>query len=108
MEREDFIFTIGYQGNSAIIDGQAKKNYGKLSTLELAENGLYKPAFCSAVYSGNPEEMDQFIKLFSYKMQDPAASGGKEKKQRHLPLEDLKRTFGVFGVPEGIEKVIII
>jgi len=57
LPREDFIFTIGYDGPTAVIDKQAKRKYGKLSTRELAEKGLFRPAYSSAVFSGDKEEM---------------------------------------------------
>jgi len=46
MKREDFLFTIGYQGDTALVDGSAKRQYGGLSTRELAAKGLLKPAMC--------------------------------------------------------------
>ena len=58
LSREDFIFTIGYDGLVAVVDGKAKKKYGKFSTSELAEKGLFRPAYSSAVYSGNKEELE--------------------------------------------------
>jgi hypothetical protein len=95
MQREDFIFTIGYEGKTAIVDGQRKKKFGRLATKELAEEGLYKAAFCSAIHSENETEMNDFIRHFSEKL-------GHEL----FTLEQLKRLFGVFGIPEGINKVL--
>ena len=57
LSREDFVFTIGYDGPSAVVDRQAKKKYGKLSTRELAEKGLLRAAYSSAVYSKDSEEL---------------------------------------------------
>ena len=51
LSREDFIFTIGYDGPAAVIDGQARKRYGSLSTKELAEKGLFRAAYSSAMWS---------------------------------------------------------
>ena len=34
MKREDFVFTIGYQGDTALIDGRARKDFSKLTTEE--------------------------------------------------------------------------
>jgi hypothetical protein len=59
LSREDFIFTIGYDGPHAVVDSQAKKHYSGLSTRELAEKGLFRAAYASAVYArktGAPEE----------------------------------------------------
>ena len=57
LSREDFVFTIGYDGPVAVVDNQAKKKYGKLSTRELAEKGLFRAAYSSALYSRNPLEL---------------------------------------------------
>jgi hypothetical protein len=50
LNREDFIFTIGYDGPHAVVDSQARRRYGSLSTRELAELGLYRAAYASVVY----------------------------------------------------------
>jgi len=88
MKREEFIFTIGFQGNIAIIDGKAKNKYGSYTTRQLAEAGLFKPAFCSAIYSQDPEEMETFLQIYNGSIQ-----GTPYKK------EQLNRLFGVFDVP---------
>jgi hypothetical protein len=87
------------------VDGAMKKRYGSLSTVELAAKQLYKQAVCSAVW----EEANQ----------KPGNSGA-EALQRALEIynrdterkigsvEELKRTFGVYEVPEGIGKVMVI
>jgi hypothetical protein len=51
LSRENFVFTIGYDGLHAVVDSQAKRRYGSLSTRELAEKGLYRAAYASAVYA---------------------------------------------------------
>jgi len=66
--RDDFVFCIGYDGDTAIVDGKAKKEFARYSTMELAEKGLYRAAFASALYSKKPEEMKTFID-FSTKKQ---------------------------------------
>ena len=58
LSREDFIFTIGYDGPVAVVDKQARKKFGKLSTKELAEKGFFRPAYSSAVFSGNKDEIE--------------------------------------------------
>jgi len=65
LSRDDFIFTIGYDGPAAVVDKQAKKKFGKLSTRELAEKGLFRPAYSSAVYSGNKEEIELVAEVYS-------------------------------------------
>ena len=95
VKREEFIFTIGYQGSSAVVDAQGKRKYGKLGTMELAERGLLKQAFSSALYSGDEEEMEHLIAYF----------------REHTTIEAdnvnaLKRLFGVSEVPDAITKTV--
>ncbi len=94
MRREDFMFTIGYDGDTAIVDGKARKRYGKLSTAELTDAGLFKPAFCSALFSGDESEI-QFVVDAYNQGQSASYSNG----------DDLKRLFGVYEVPQDIVKV---
>ena len=86
LSREDFVFTIGYDGASAIVDGRAKKQYGKLSTMELAEEGLYRAAFASAYYEKHKDEapMKEFIQFFNSKA-----------GTAYTKAEELQRLFGV-------------
>ncbi len=95
ISREDFIFTIGYDGARAVVDGKAKKAYGKLSTMELAEAGLYRSAFSSALYSKDEAEMRAFVDFFN------AKAGTSFKGEA-----DLKRLFGVSA--EEISKVLVL
>ncbi|MFP4066759.1 MAG: hypothetical protein ACOCWU_02240 [Spirochaetota bacterium] len=97
MKREDFVFTIGYQGETAVIDARARKKYRSLSTMELAERGLYGQAFRSAIYSGSEEEMQQLLEFFRTATSLPAESEA-----------SVKRLFGVYDVPEGIEKTLAV
>ncbi len=94
MRREDFMFTIGYDGDTAIIDGKARKRYGKLTTEELAGAGLFKPAFCSALFSGNESEIQLVIDAYS-----------RGEGSSYTSEDDLKRLFGVYEVRQDITKV---
>jgi hypothetical protein len=87
LSREDFVFTIGYDGPTAVVDGQARRRYGGLSTGELARRGLFRAAWSSALYSGDPQEQAAVVEAynrFSGASFDAAAS--------------LDRLFGVFPV----------
>ena len=97
MKRDDFLFTIGYQGNTAIIDGKTKAKNLRASYKELAEKGLYKAAYCAVLESKDPAAMEDFMAFFN------ARVPGKTYRQ-----EDLSRLFGVYGVPEGITRTQII
>lgn len=95
LSREDFIFTIGYDGETAIVDGKAKASYGKLTTVELAEAGLFRSAFASAVFSGKPEELQAFASIFN-------AKAGTS----YTTEDDFRRLFGV--KPETIRRVLVL
>ncbi|MDR0473862.1 MAG: hypothetical protein LBH43_09375 [Treponema sp.] len=86
LSREDFVFTIGYDGPAAMIDSQAKKRYKTLSTKELAEKGFFRAAYSSAVYSKDPEE----LRLIALEYE--RFSGMK------VEIASLGRLFGVFPV----------
>ena len=87
LSRTDFIFTIGYDGPVAVVDGQAKKRYGLLSTSQLAEKGLFRAAYSSAVFSNDKEEMAFVIDAYN-----------KKAGTSYKPTDSLERLFGVFFV----------
>ena len=97
MKRSDFVFSVGFQGVSAIVDKTAKREYGSLSTKQLAENGLYRSAFCSALYSGDEKEVDTVMKIYNSR-----------SRTRQQTAGNMKRLLGVFSVPDNITKVINI
>ena len=86
MTREEFIFTIGYDGDNAVVDKNSAKAYGKLTTAQLFDRGMVKAALCSALYSKNPEEqklvLDRYNALAASKVES---------------FDDLKKIFGVNG-----------
>jgi hypothetical protein len=93
MKREDFVFTVGYDGDTAIIDRKARKRYAKYSTAQLAEASLYRAAFCSAVFSGDNKELQMVLE--AYNQGEGTAYTGPD---------DLKRLFGVYQVRTDIQK----
>ena len=95
--RTEFVFTIGFQGDAAVVDRRAQRRYAKLATMELAGEGLYRAAFCSAIFSGDEAEMSEFVRFFAEKtgMED-------------LNAERLKRLFGVYTVPDEVKKIIAV
>ena len=94
LKRDDFVFTIGYQGDAAIVDRAAKRRYAQNSADQLLSAGLYRQALCAAMFDG---ELERFVNRFA------AASG--------VPVANemsLKRLFGVFEVPQTVQKVVAI
>ena len=96
ISRADFMCTIGYEGNAAVVDASLKRACGALSTIELAEKGLFKQAVCSAIYEGG-EPLAKVLEIYNSRTAHPLAG-----------VEELKRIFGVSEVPEGIARVIVI
>ena len=97
MKRDDFIFTIGYQGNTALIDGRTKKKHPGASFRELAEKGLYKAAYCAVLDSGDENALDEFVSFFNSRIPG-----------RPYSKDELSRLFGVYGLPEGIKRTQVI
>lgn len=97
MKREDFIFTIGYSGDTALVDGRAKREYARLSVPEMLDQGLWRAAFCSALYDNDDDKMNMVVSRYN------------EKSGAHLEsVQDMKRMLGIFEVPQNISKVKIL
>jgi len=97
LSREEFIFTIGYDGPVAVVDKQAKKRYGKLSTKQLAEKGFFRAAYSSAVRSGDQEELKFVAEAYNRAVgQSSSDAQGANPVQANLAAMD--RLFGVFPV----------
>lgn len=94
ISRADFIWTIGYQGEAAVVDGASRRTYGKETAEQLLDRGLFRAAFRAALFDG---ELDAFVHLFR-DATGIAIAGA----------DDLKRMFGVFELPEGVSKTIVI
>ena len=97
MRREDFVFCIGFEGTTAIIDGRMMRRHGSSTSRQLAEAGLFKQAVSSAVFNNSVTELGEVLAVFNARTQAPIRS-----------VEELKRTFGVTGVPEGVKKVTVV
>lgn len=85
------MFLVGFDGKHALIDGYSTRKYGRKTTVELAELGFYKAAFCSALFSNSTDEQNDLVQWF---------------KQHALfasyDFSQLKSLFGVFEVPSNI------
>jgi hypothetical protein len=95
--RKDFMFTIGYDGSTAVVDGSLKRRFGSLGTTQLSEKGLLKQALCSAVFEGREEALSLVLERYNARAEHELSS-----------VEELKRMFGVFEVPQGIARVLVI
>ena len=97
MKRVDFMFAIGYQGISAIVDKHAKNHNGKLTSKQLAEKGLFKSAFCGALYDGDTVRLKDVVDIYNRMSGETLSS-----------VESMKRLLGVFDVPENISKATYV
>jgi hypothetical protein len=97
MRREDFVFCIGFEGSTAIVDGRLLRRHGSRTTLQLAEEGLFKQAINSAMFEGSEKDLEAIVAIFNGKTSSPVRS-----------VEELKRIFGISGVPEGVKKVTVV
>ena len=97
MKKIDFIFAIGYQGVSAIVDKHAKSRYGSLTSEQLAEKGLFKSAFCNALYDEDAATLENVVGIYN-KMSGETLSS----------VESMKRLLGVFDVPDNISRVTYV
>lgn len=97
MKREDFVFTIGYQGSSAVVDGSSKRRYGKMGVEELLDKGQYRFAVSAALYDGDPKAIELIISRYNQQ-------AGTELRD----VDQLKKLFGVILPPEQITSTIIV
>ena len=96
--RADFLFTIGYEGNTAVVDGNLKRKYGRYTTEQLAAEGLFKQALSSAIYDqAGQSALEKVLEAYNAQAEQKLGS-----------VEELKRIFGVFEVPAGIARVLVI
>lgn len=93
ISREDFMFTIGYDGETAIVDGKAKAQYGKLGTAALAEAGLFRAAFASAVYSKSEGDLKAFASIFNAKAGTAYSTQDEFQRLFGVKLDAVKRVL---------------
>ena len=86
MKREDFVCAVGFDGDCAIVDAQARRRYGGLEFAALLDKGLYRYAFRAALYD---DFLDDYLPRF-------VEASGIEVSS----IDALKRLFGVFRVPD--------
>ena len=101
MKRTDYLFVIGYDGDKAVVHGQQRRRYGKLTTRELLDRGLYKAAFCSADHAVQTGAVGAAEELEAVRATMEQMTG------RPCTVEGLRKLFGVFGVPAEIKSVIV-
>lgn len=97
MKKEDYVFCIGYQGDAAVVDGQAKKKYARSSVKGLLDDGMFKFALCSAIYDKDQQALEQTIDAYN------RVSGLHLESQ-----EEIMKILGVTLPSENIVKTVLI
>ena len=93
MTRNAFVFCIGYNGGTAIVDRKLEGQFGRLPTRALFEKGLYKPAVASAIFAKSDEDLEWIRQEYS-------RITGRELRD----IDALKRTVGVGEVYQAIQR----
>jgi hypothetical protein len=93
ISRENFVFTIGFDGDAAMVDKRAKARYRGLSTMELAKVGLFRAAYASAVFGNDQKSLEEFLAYYN------SVAGTSVSVS-----DDVNRLFGVYR--ETITKTI--
>ena len=94
LSRDDFVFTIGYDGPVAIVDGQARRRYRSLSTKELIDKGLFKAAYSSAVYSKNQDDINLVADAYT------------RLTGTQIEVSAMNRLFGVY--PTDTKRILVL
>jgi hypothetical protein len=89
MKKEDFVWTVGYQGNIAQVNALRKKQWPNSDAMKLLDAGLFRPSFCAALWEaeGNARGLDAWINAFS------------DKTGIRMSLDEVKRLLGVYSIP---------
>ena len=95
LSREDFIFTIGYDGPVAVVDKQAKKRYGSFSSRKLAEKGLFRAAYSSSIWSKDPQEVESVLEIYNKTATPPLEPGASPERLFGVFLIDVKRSVAL-------------
>ena len=97
MTRNAFIFCIGYQGGTAIVDKKLEARYRRKSCRELFAEGLYKPALAAAVYDKNQDDLEWIRTRYS-------TLSGREYRD----VDAIIRALGVADVRDSIQRTLYL
>jgi hypothetical protein len=94
MRRADFVFCIGYDGSTAVVDGRQQRRYGALDAAGLAAAGLYKQALAMAAFDGDAAAAAAILEHYNTHTAHPVGT-----------VAELERLYGTTAPPEGVTKV---
>jgi hypothetical protein len=94
MRRADFVFCIGYDGSTAVVDGRQQRRHGALDAGGLAAAGLYKQALARAAFDGDDAAGASILEHYNAHTAHPVGT-----------VAELERLYGTTTAPEGVTKV---
>ena len=94
MKREDYVFAIGFDGSNAVVDKRNRSRYKKLDTRALADAGLFRAAYRSAVFADDAAGADYVLEKYNAVSPIPYEKSA-----------DLDKVFGVQPPSEDITGV---
>jgi hypothetical protein len=97
MRRADFVFCIGYEGSTAIVDGRLQRRHAGDGARELAAAGLYKQALALAAFDGDAEAAAAVLAHYNAHTAVPVGT-----------VAELERLYGTTAPPEGVTKVHVV
>ena len=68
MKLADFMFTVGYNGNEAIVNKDTEQIGQNLSAKELVDKGLFKPALCMALKGDDKESIEYLMDTYNHNL----------------------------------------
>ncbi|QEN04251.1 hypothetical protein EW093_05905 [Thiospirochaeta perfilievii] len=94
MKQDDFMFTVGYNGDESIVNKQTEMAGKGLSVKELVDKGLFKPALCASLMNDDKDGIKYLMDTYN------KISGSNYHSEMQI-----MRLFGVYSVPDKITKV---
>jgi hypothetical protein len=91
IKKKDFIWTIGYQGNTAIVNRRQQSALRDMTPEGLLGQGMLRAAFCSALWQQEMEGRADALEAFRAEF---ARITGLQ-----VGIEEMKRMLGVYQVP---------
>lgn len=93
IRKNDFIWHIGFQGNTAVVNRRQRGAFSSADPGALLEAGMFRAAFCAAFWAAemekNAEAMPAYLELFA------------KKTGLRPSFDDMKRLMGVHQIPKG-------
>lgn len=103
MKKEDFVFAVGSYDNVVIVDKTLKRKHAAKTSRQLADEGLYKPAFCAAFFDREEKQLASGQEDLEYLL----AAVNANEFAHYASVDVLSRLFGVFSIPQNVKIKLI-